>query len=312
MKARLLVAVVIVAVAAYGAMRLSTPKPEAAVAEKAEHHEPEKPDIELSSERIAKAGIKTEVAGQAMINEMLPLYGEIAPNAERMRDVSARFPGIIRSVAKKVGEEIKQGETLAVVESNESLQAYTLQAPLTGVVTVRNANPGEQTGDKVLFTVADLSTVWVEMALFPKDAAKIRAGQQVHVKSADAGITGDGTITYVAPLGTAANQTRKARVLLDNKDGRWAPGLYVTAEVIIGQSPVQMAVENRAIQNINGADSVFVRTEKGFEPRALRVGRSDSTYSEVLEGLRQGDSYATQNSYVLKAELGKGEAAHED
>lgn len=312
MKAKLLIALIIIAVGAYGATRIFSPKAPATVAEKKEEqHGPEKAEILLSAERIAKAGIKTDGVGQAVINETLPLYGEVAPNAEKVRDVSARYPGIIRNVNKKVGEEVKQGETLAIVESNESLQPYTILAPLSGVVTTRNANPGEQTGDKVLFTVADLSTVWVEMALFPKDAAKVRAGQQVRVKSADAGISGDGSIIYVAPLGTAANQTRTARVLLDNQNATWAPGLYVTAEVITGQSTVQAAIDSRAIQNINGTDSVFVQTEKGFEPRAVRLGITDGKYSEVIEGLRVGDKYATQNSYVLKAELGKGEAGED-
>jgi len=74
-----------------------------------------------------------------------------------MRVVAARFPGAIRSVAKKIGDTVREGEALATVEANESLQTYAVTAPLSGVIIARNANPGEQTGDKTLFTVADLS-----------------------------------------------------------------------------------------------------------------------------------------------------------
>lgn len=306
------IAVIAVVVAGIGFAIFSDEKPVASIAAKEEHHEEENHGIELTEERIAKAGIDVETAGPATIREVVSLYGTITPNAERVRDVAARFPGTIRGVTKKIGDAVKQGESLAIIESNESLQAYTLTSPLAGVVTARNANPGEQTGDKVLFTVADLSGVWVELSLFPRDAAKVHSGQMVRVKSADAGISGDGSITYVAPLGTSASQTRIARVLLDNKDSRWAPGLYVSAEVTLGETSVPVAIKSQAIQSMNEADTVFVRTEKGFEPRPLRVGRSDGEFSEVTDGLRAGERYATKNSFILKAEMGKGEAAHED
>jgi cobalt-zinc-cadmium efflux system membrane fusion protein len=276
-----------------------------------EHHHEEKHEIELTPEKIAKAGISIETAGPATVREVVSLYGTVAPNAERVRDIAARYPGTIRTISKKVGDRVKQGEALAVIESNESLQAYTVTSPLGGVVTARNANPGEQSGDKVLLTVADLSGVWVELSLFPRDAAKIRNGQAVRVKAADVVTAGDGAVIHVSPVGTSASQTRTARVLLDNKDNQWAPGLYVMAEVTLGETHVPVGVKAAAIQNLDGADTIFVRTEKGFEPRQAKLGRSDSDTSEVLEGLRAGESYATKNSFILKAEMGKGEAAHE-
>src|SRR3546814_2807966 len=92
-------------------------------------------------------------------------------------------------------------------ESNESLQTYSVVAPLAGVVTHRIANPGEQTGDKVLFTVADLSTVWVELSLFPRDLAKVKVGQAARVKAGDSGKSADGTIVYVDRKSTRLNSS---------------------------------------------------------------------------------------------------------
>lgn len=315
MNRNLIVGAVVVLIAGgvgYSVLGGKKAAPPAAVAAKEEHKEEEKHGVEITPEKIAKAGIGVETAGPATVREILPLYGTVAPNAERVRDVAARYPGTIRSVTKKIGDTVKQGEALATIESNESLQAYTLTAPLTGVVTARNANPGEQSGDKVLFTVADLSGVWVELSLFPRDAAKVKNGQTVRVRTADSGTMGDGTIIYIAPVGTSASQTRNARVLLDNKENQWAPGLYVTAEVTLGENAVPVAIKAAAVQNLNETDSVFVRDAKGFEPRTVKIGKSDGENSEVLEGLKAGESYATKNSFVLKAEMGKGEAAHED
>lgn len=268
--------------------------------------------VRLSPEQIKAAGIGLAQVGPAAIRETLPLYGAVAPNAERVREVAARFPGVIRSVAKKVGDPVRQGETLATIESNESLQSYALSAPLAGVVTMRNANPGEQSGEKTLFTVADLSSVWVEVSLFPRDVAKVRVGQAVRVKSADAGLSADGKLVYVSPLGSSSNQTLSARVLLDNSDRRWAPGLYVTAEVTLAETQAPVAIRAEAVQTVKETTVVFVQGAEGFEPRPVRLGRSDGEITEVLEGLSVGDTYVSTNSFILKADLGKSEAEHED
>lgn len=274
-------------------------------------HEKGGEGVELTADQIKAAGIGLAQAGPARLREVLPLYGVVAPNAERVREVAARFPGVIRSVQRKIGDTVRQGDTLATVESNESLQTYAVVAPQGGVITARNANPGEQTGDKILFTVADLSTVWVELSLFPRDVAKVRLGQKVRVRSVDAGLAAEGRVVYVAPVGSSTSQTLSARVLLNNDERRWAPGLYVSAEVTLGESEVPLAVRNEALQTVEGKTVVFVQTEHGFEPRPLSVGRSDRELSEVLEGLAAGDTYATKNSFILKSELGKGEAGHD-
>jgi cobalt-zinc-cadmium efflux system membrane fusion protein len=275
------------------------------------HERGEEDKVALTPAQIKTAGIELATVGPAPIRETLPLYGVVAPNAERVRDVAARYAGTIRRVDKKIGDQVRQGETLAMIESNESLQTYAIAAPLAGVVTARNANPGEQTSDKPLFTVADLSTVWIELSLFPRDVAKVRVGQSVRVKSTDAGLSADGAIAYVAPFGSSANQTLTARVILNNPEHRWAPGLYVNADVTLSEQPVALAIRNDAVQTIEGKSVVFVQHDDGFEPHAVRLGRSDGEFSEVLEGPEAGQTYATTNSFVLKAELTKGEASHE-
>lgn len=292
------------------ATEASSAKSEAGHEEGEGHSEPTQ--VALTPEQIQAAGIVVAEAGPATIRETLPVYGVVAPNAERVRDVGARFPGVIRAVTAKIGDSVRAGQTLASVESNESLQTYSVVAPLNGVVTARQANPGEQTGDKVLFTIADLATVWVELSLFPRDMAKVRVGQTVRVSSNDTGVNADGEIVYVAPFGSSTNQTLTARVLLDNADRRWAPGLYVTAQVTLGENQVPLVVRNEALQTLENNNIVFVHAEEGFKPRPVRIGRADAQLSEVTDGLQAGERYAAANSYILKAELGKGSAEHED
>jgi cobalt-zinc-cadmium efflux system membrane fusion protein len=285
-------------------------KPEAAHVEGGAAHEDEGRHIELSAEQIAATGLELIEAGPAQIHETLSLYGTIVPNAERTREVAARFPGAVRSVARRIGDPVQRGETLATIEANESLQTYAVTAPLTGVVTARNTNPGEQTGDKPLFTVADLSTVWVELSLFPRDVGKVSVGQRVRVTNPDTGQSAQGKVIYVVPFGRAESQTLTARVLLDNPDRRWAPGLYVTAAVLLDESVVPLAVRKDALQTIEDRSVVFVQTDEGFAPRPVALGRSDGEHVAVVSGLEPGARYVAKNSFILKAELGKGEAGH--
>lgn len=286
-----------------------TPSANTGVPNEATDHSEDR--VLLTAEQLSTADIRLQPAGPARIRESLPLYGVVAPNAERMREVTARFPGPIRSVSRTVGDAVRQGETLASVESNESLQTYTIASPLGGVVTARNANVGEQAGEKPLFVVADLATVWVELSLFPRDASKVRVGQAAVVKSPDFDYTAQGQVTYVAPFGSSTNQTLTARVLLNNAERHWAPGLYVTAEVTLAEREVSVAVNRTAIQMLNDQPVVFVRTEGGFEARRVRLGKSDGALTEVLSGVRTGEIYAAENSYIIKAEALKRESAED-
>ena len=131
----------------------------------------------IAADVARAAGIGTATAGPGTISDELVLYGAIAPDATRVRAVHARFPGVIRSVSRNVGDAVRAGDALATIESNESLQTYTVTAPIAGTVTARHAAPGEQTDDDALFEIADFSSVWAELDVFSRDrAAAARPG----------------------------------------------------------------------------------------------------------------------------------------
>lgn len=275
-------------------------------------HEDDEGHIELSNEQIQAAGIGLDEVGPANIRESLPLYGVIVPNAERLQYVAARFPGVIMSINKQVGDTVRQGETLARIESNESLEAYSLTSKFDGVITERNAHIGEQSGDSVLFVVADLSSVWVEVSLFPRDMERVHVRQHVRIKSAHRHLVGEGKVIHITPFSNRANQTQIARVLLENAERRWKPGLFVSAEVILSETPVPLAVSNDALQTLDAQTVVFVKEGERFEPRPVLLGRSDGDVTEVVKGLEAGETYVARNSFILKSELGKSEVEDDD
>jgi cobalt-zinc-cadmium efflux system membrane fusion protein len=256
------------------------------------------------------AGIGTAVAGPGTIGDELLLYGAIAADATRVRTVHARFPGVIRNVSRNVGDMVRAGDVLATIESNESLQTYTVTAPIAGTVTARHAAAGEQTDAEALFEIADFSSVWAELDVFARDRPRLATGLAVSVTT-DTGAGATGTIDYLAPVGNRASQSVTARVVLDNADGRWTPGQFVEARVTIGTTPVELAVPLSALQRFREFDVVFARFGDTYEVRMLELGRRDARFVEVLDGLMPGTEYVIDNSYLIKADIEKAGASHD-
>ncbi|MBQ0780766.1 MAG: efflux RND transporter periplasmic adaptor subunit [Thalassolituus oleivorans] len=238
------------------------------------------------------------------------MYGVIAINAERVQAVTARFDGVVRSVNKRIGDAVHKGDTLLTVEANESLRTYAINAAINGVVTERNINTGEHTTAAPLLVVQDLSTVWVDLSIFPKDAAQVGLGQRVRINNLDGSQSATGDIIYIAPLGQGANQAMTVRALIANPNGAWKPGLFINANITLAEVKAPLVVANAAVQIVEDKPVVFVQGKEGFEPRSVTLGRSDGEHSEVLAGLVNGDVYVSKNSFILKSELGKEDAEH--
>ena len=264
----------------------------------------------ISPEMAEAFGLATGIAGPAEIEETVTLYGNIAPDTDRVRAVSARFDGAIRSVHVMPGETVAEGQLLATVESNESLQSYPINAPISGAVTERIANPGEQTAGRRLFTIVDTSSVWAELAVFPGDRDRVRLGSEVTVAPASGGAPMAGTVSYIDVF-SAANQSVSARVVLDNSGGSLNPGTFVTAVVRVAERQVPLAVRRSALQTFRDFTVVYAQIGDEYEVRMLELGRASGDWVEVLGGLDPGTRYVTENSFVLKADIEKSGATHD-
>ena len=147
-----------------------------------------------------EAGFAPETAGAATIAEEVALTGRVVPNAERLRAVSARFPGPVRTVLHSVGDVVRAGDALATVESNESLQVYTVTAPKGGTIVERRTNPGEAAGNEPLFVIADYGSLWAEFTVFPRDLPRLRIGLPVRVRAVEGDAAANGTVLRLAPV----------------------------------------------------------------------------------------------------------------
>jgi cobalt-zinc-cadmium efflux system membrane fusion protein len=191
------------------------------------------------------------------------------------------------------------------------LTRYEVIAPLAGTVIEKHIAIGETLKDDTeAFMVADLSTVWVDLNIAVKDLALVRKGQRVVIAADAALLKAEGTVSYVSPVVSDETRTAVTRVVLPNPDGRWRPGLFVTATLIASETPVARLIPKTALQTIDGQPTVFVQTLEGFAPRPVTLGRANETHVEITAGLEAGEPYAATETFVLKADLGKGTGSH--
>lgn len=273
-----------------------------------EHAEEEHADSVVIEPGMARqAGITTAIAGTGVIREAITVYGTTTINPQGTSEVHARFPGLVVTIDPEVGELVSAGDTIAQIESNESLQRYQIQSPIGGRVVSRNANPGETTGDQPLLTIINYDQLWAELTIFPSNARHIQPGQEV-IMEADGELM-RGSISHILP-GSSESPAVLARVTLDNSDGRWTPGLLLQADITIAQVEVALAVDNRAIQSFEDNPVVFVQEGDTYANRPVTLGRKDAEQTEILSGLEPGELYVVENSYLIKADLEKSSAEH--
>ena len=266
--------------------------------------------ITIPGSVASDAGVEVEVAGPAVIRDNAHLIGSVALNANRHAAVKARFPGIVKAVNVQQGQHVRRGQTLVVVEGNESMRSYPVTAPFDGVVLVRNTNVGDVADGNTLFELADLSKVWVELHAIGEAASRLAAGQKVHVKSATGDAAAETTIETLLPLATRG-QSVVVRASIPNPDGRWRPGMTVSADVTVARREVPLAVMESGLQRFRDFTVVFAQIGETYEVRMLELGARDGLHVEVLGGIKPGTRYVAEQSFLIKADIEKSGASHD-
>ena len=330
----------------------------------------------LQKDTVAFRQFRTVLKAQA---------GRILPNENRLAHLSARVPGRIVSVFANLGDRVKEGERLLLLDSPafgeaqleyrkarttlrvmekaleranalldrgaigegeqqrreadyENVRAnlheaeeklhllgmteqeidrlatktlphaevarVSLRAPFTGEVIERNATIGEVIDpNKTLFTVADLSTVWVRADFPEQQAGQLKTGLTSEVRvSAYPNSTFRGAITYVGAVIDPTTRTVMARAEVANPDGQLRPEMFAEVTLITDGQSV-LSVPRSAVQQVGSKTVVFlVRGPRRFEAREISVGQGSSEYLPVVKGLAEGDEVVTQGSYTLKSE----------
>jgi membrane fusion protein, heavy metal efflux system len=265
----------------------------------------------IASGVAKEAGIIVAPAEPGVIRDEHEVQGLLTTVEGRHARVVARFAGPVRSVSASVGDTVRAGQPIAVVESNTSLSDYTITAPIAGTVLSRDVSVGDLAGNQPLFEIADLSRLWVDLHLFGSDAQHITPGLPVEVVRLSDGVTSRTRLDRVLPGTATASQSTVARATLVNVDGRWRPGAAVRARVTVAEQPVDLMVPLSALQRFRDWDVVFIRVDDTYQAMPVVLGRRDGQNVEVTSGLRAGEQVVVQQSYLVKADIGKSGASHD-
>jgi len=175
---------------------------------------------------------------------------------------------------------------------------------LSGLVTQRPVALGERVeAGQMLFTVLDISRLWIWIDLAEKDLPSIRPGMAVRIKvPAYPDKTFTARISYLAPELNAESRTVRARVEVDNADRRLKPNMFATVFVLRGRSRSVLAVPATSLTRVENQDVVYVQTEADhFQRRPVKLGQRDAEWVEVLGGLKAGEKVAVEGVFVLKS-----------
>jgi len=196
---------------------------------------------------------------------------------------------------------------------DKDFSAYQLRAPLSGIVTQRHITIGEVIGQETAdapFVVADLSSVWVNLTVYQRDLAQVRAGMPVTIQFSGGIPQAQSTVAFVSPALDETTRTATARVVLENPHADWRPGLFVSGLIETDRETAAVVVPNSALTELDGETVVFVQTDGGFEPRKVRQGRATPGAVEIIDGLAEGERYAANNVLALKAETNRAALEH--
>ncbi len=331
-------------------------------------------DLQMPESYLTLMNIAVEPVSVGDLGAEIQAPGAVVAATNGQATVTARAAGTLARVNRKLGDEVKAGEILAIVASREAaamaaesaiarsradlarsvLQreqrlynqkvtprqdlesaeaAFTaaeaeatraqataaaaglssdgrtlaVTSPIAGRVTSANAVVGTYVDPATeLFRVADPRFVLIEAAVPASEARRIKAGDTARV-TAGSGDPLQATVVSVTP--TLSERTRSATATLSLAEEQAMPAPGELVQVVIKTSAdgaTGIVVPDEAVQKVDGHDAAFVRTENGFRVVPVVVGVRSGHRAAILSGLKAGDTVATRNAFLLKAEVAKG------
>jgi Cu(I)/Ag(I) efflux system membrane fusion protein len=205
--------------------------------------------------------------------------------------------------------DVPQEEIARALRSGVASRTVTLHAPASGIVTEKNVVRGQSiTAGQSLYTIVDLSTVWVDAALRESDAAIIRVGSGADVEVGGApGHIVKGRVAWIAPTLDSASRTVRARITVANTDGTLRPGMYATVRLHTPSRTV-LTVPTSAVVRTGERAVVFVDMGSGkLMPHEVALGATAGDLTEIRSGVDRGARVVTSAQYLLDSESNLGE-----
>jgi len=348
----------------------------------AEEHKNENGKIHLSTEEIQRSGITVTAIHPERIADQLVLSANITANQDRIAFVAPRVEGKLIKVTASLGDQVKAGQSLAVIDSiqmgearaeyrhaqselklaeanfqrtdrlfkeevvpqrqwleskaayeraqtsaregaehlrilvgssDTGISTFVITAPFSGVVIEKDAVIGElaKPEDK-LFTIADLSTVWIEADVSEKDIGKLTLGLPATITvSSFLNESFKGKISYISSIFDKQTRTVKARIELPNPEKKLRIDMFARAVIDLSSTREAMVLPQEAVLLVQGQSTIYLQTGDGFEARSVEVGEQLSKGVVITSGLKAGESVVTAGAYALKSRQLKSQIGDE-
>lgn len=361
--------------------------PEKAAAKKDEHRDEDL--LKLSPEEIQRAGIVSETLEAAEVRDELVVTATVKPNQDAVVRMAPRVPGRLVQAPASLGDVVKAGQVLAILDSIEvgeahsayllastesrltataferaerlhadqiiatkdyqraraehdkaraqlaaatdklrmlgiaprgapgesAVSTFPLVSPIAGVVIEKKARIGELAKpDEPVFTIANLSVLWIEADIVEKDLARVRRGAEAKVTvSAYPNEVFTGKVTYVGAMMDKETRTVRARIEVPNPKGELKPEMFATATIATDSARKVLALPESAVTLIQGLPTVYVEEGQGFEARPIEIAERVGGRVIVKSGLKAGELVVVAGVYALKAkqlksQIGAGHA----
>ena len=250
------------------------------------------PELVSAQEELLLAAELDQSLGQSAVPGMAGSsnLAEVARRRLRLWDIS--------------DEQIDQ-----IVKTGRVRRTLTLHAPTSGIVVEKQVLQGQATRPgQTLYTIADLSEVWIEAELREQDAGSVREGSAATVElAAFPAAPIRGRVEYVYPTLENTSRTMKARIAIPNVNGRIKPGMYATVRFSTPSSST-LTVPASAVLYTGEKALVFVDMGSGrLMPHEVETGRVAGSYTEILSGVEPGQRVVTSAQYLLDSESNMAE-----
>ena len=254
--------------------------------------------VTLTPAQVKALGVQTAPAGERPMESLLAVHGELAPLPDAQADVTLRISGTVRAVYVALGDSVKRGARLALIESRvvgNPPPTVVVPAPIDGVVDARNVTVGQSVEpNTTLFHVSNIARMRVVGKVYEEDLGKVRVGQPAHIKLlAYPKEIFDGAVTFVGPTLDAETRTVEIWVGLDNGKGLLKPNLFARVDVVLGANKAALTVPNNAVLEAEGESFVFVHEGDKYNRVDIETGARDDHYTEARSGLVPGDEVVT-------------------
>jgi RND family efflux transporter MFP subunit len=200
--------------------------------------------------------------------------------------------------------DLSEAQIDQVLRTGEPIKNITVYSPMTGYITDRKAFPQQKVmPDTDLYTIADLSHVWVMADIFEYEAPNIQVGGAARVSlQALPGKSFNARIDYLQPEVDPITRTLKVRIGLNNPGVLLKPDMYADVEFLVN-IPSALTVPAEAVLNAGERQTVFVDRGNGyFEPRQVKTGEREGDRIQILSGLSKGDRIVTSGNFLVDSE----------